>query len=146
MPRRRSTPEKPINSFTFIDSFGDQCDVEIWETYPNKGARGTHRRQHRSEIFDKVLIRISNEYYFSFSKHRRDVIWRSLYVRRYNSDLLSEIKKICIANKISLKRSTLYEVAREIRKAVKAMDSALAKYGPASHASAPHPVIFPKPQ
>lgn len=145
MPRRKSTLEKPIDSFTFIDSFGDQCDVEIWESYPNKGARGAHRRQCRSEIFDKAFVHISDQYYFSFSKSRRELIKRSLYDRRFNGELLAEIRKVCIANKILLRRSTLYKVAREVRKAVKAMDSALANYGPVSQASTVPPLTFRNP-
>lgn len=130
MPRRKSCLEGPIDSFTFIDNFGEECVAEVWQTYPNKGARGAHKRGTRSEVFDKALVWISDQYYFSFSKHRQEVTQRSLYNPRFNRELVSEIRKVCAANKICIGRSTLYEVARDVKKAIKAMDNAIKSYRP----------------
>lgn len=133
MPRRKSCLEGPIDTFTFIDDFGEECLAEVWQTYPNKGARGTHKRKTRSEVFDKALVWISDQYYFSLKKERCDLTKRSLYNPRFNRELLSEIRKVCVANRICISRSTLYEVARDVKKTIKAMDSALARYLPTSH-------------
>ena len=130
MPRRKSILEGPIDSFSFIDDFGEECSVEVWSTYPNKGARGSHQRKLRSDVFDKAFIWITDQYYFSVLKARRDLTRRSLYNPRFNSELVSEIRKVCAANKICVSRSTLYEVVRDVKKAIKAMDNALAKYQP----------------
>ena len=128
MPRRKSRLEGPIDSFIFIDDFGEECVAEVWQTYPNKGARGTHKRKTRSEVFDKALIRITDQYYFSTSRTERDITKRRLYDKRFNSELVSEIGKVCAANRIRISRSTLYEVARDVKKTIKAMDNALAEY------------------
>lgn len=130
MPRRKSTLEGPIDSFSFIDDHGEECLAEVWSTYPNKGARGSHQRKLRSDIFDKALVWVSDQYYFSFSRARRDLTRRSLYNPRFNSEFMSAIRKVCVANKICVSRSTLYEVARDVKKAIKAMDNALSKYRP----------------
>ena len=128
MPRRKSHLEGPIDSFTFIDSCGEECVAEVWQTYPNKGARGAHKRKIRSEVFDKALVWISDQYYFSLKRERHDVTKRSLYNPGFNGELLSEIRKVCVVNKIRISRSTLYEVARDVKKTIKAMDNALAEY------------------
>jgi uncharacterized protein YbaA (DUF1428 family) len=130
MPRRKSCLEEPIHLITFIDDQGEECVIEVWQTYPNKGARGAHKRKTRSEASDIAFEWISYQYYFSSSNGRREVMKRSLYDPRFNRELVSQIRSVCTANKIFISRSTIYEVARDVKKAIKAMDNALAKYLP----------------
>jgi len=135
MPRRKSCLESPLESFTIVDELGEEWIFEVWEPYPNIGARGAHKRKTRSEVFDKALVRISDQYYFSFSKHRQEVTKRSLYNPRFNRELVSEIRKVCAANKICVGRSTLYEVARDLKKEIKALDNAIKRYRPSNSIS-----------
>lgn len=124
MPRKKKPKVLPVSTFIFIEN-GQEYEVEVWETYPDKGAPGTHRRKCRSAAFDAALIRLADNYYFSDSQICRDLAKRRLYDSRFNSELVSEIKRICLSNKIKVGRSTIYEVAKDVKNAIKAMDNAI---------------------
>ena len=124
MPRKKKARDLPVSTFILIEK-GQEYEVEVWETYPGKGAPGAHRRKCRSAAFDAALTRLADKYYFSDSPNERELAKRRLYDPRFNSELVSEIKRICLSNKIYVGRSTIYQVAKDLKNAIKAMDNAI---------------------
>jgi hypothetical protein len=139
MPRKKKIKDPPISTSIF-NLNGQTYEAEEWETYPDKGTRGSHRRKLKSDAFDTVLKRISDQYYFSNSPREREITKRRLYDKRFHSELVSEIKKICVANRIAVGRSTIYEITKDLRTAIHALDNAIAasKAGnPETHSATP---------
>ena len=125
MPRKKRPEVLPMSTHE-ITYDGDTYLVEVWEKYPNERKRGAHRRKIKSQVFDAALKRLADRYYFSNSPIEKEITRRRLYDERFNSELVSEIKKICIASNIKAGRSTLYEVATGIKIAIKALDNGIA--------------------
>lgn len=125
MPRLKKEPTQPIQTFSFKYR-GKPYIVEVWANYPGEGKPGTHRRALRARIFDLALTAISDQYYFSANPARKTITKRSLYEKRFNSELLEKIQSVCKANRITAVRSTVYIVAGDIKTALKAMDNAIA--------------------
>jgi hypothetical protein len=125
MPRKKKAAIPP-NSTHEIEHEGESFIVEVWERYPDEGKRGAHRRKIKGRIFDVALKSLTDRYYFSNSPIQKQIAARWLYDERFNSDLVSEIEKTCRANNINASRSTRYEVAKDIKTAIKALDNAIA--------------------
>ena len=99
----------------------------MWNRYPDEGRRGAHRRKIKGRIFDVALKSLADRYYFSNSLIQKQIAHRWLHDKRFNSDLVYEIEKISRANNLNSSRSTLYEVAKDIKTALKALDNAIAE-------------------
>jgi hypothetical protein len=125
MTRSKKDPILPIKTFSFEDE-GQQYIAEIWEHYPEEGKRGTHRRSRRAQIFDLALNAIAESYYFSNNPARKELTKRSLYNPKFNKELLAKIQELCKAKRIGVARTTVYKVAADVKKALKAMDNAIA--------------------
>lgn len=126
MPRKKKPHVQPISTHE-IALDGETYAIEVWGSYADEGQRGSHRRKLKAKVFDVAIQRLSDQYYFSNSPTERQITKRRLYDKRFNSELVSEIKKICRANKIQAGRSVLYDVARDIKITIRALDNALAE-------------------
>ena len=125
MPRSKKAAIQPIATFPFVHA-GEPYIAEIWKNYPDEGKRGTHRRSIRARIFDLALDAIAEPYYFSGTASRKELVKRSLYNPRFNNELLQRIEAIYKAKGIRVARSTVYNVAADIKKSLKALDNAIA--------------------
>jgi hypothetical protein len=125
VPRKKKAASLP-NSTHEIEHEGKIFIVEVWDRYADEGKRGAHRRKIKGQIFDVALKSLADRYYFSNSPIQKKIAARWLYDKRFNSDLVSEIEKTCRANNLNASRSTRYEVAKDIKTAIKALDNAIA--------------------
>jgi len=77
MVRRKKPHAIPVHSFSIELPVGGPTLVEIWEEYPDKGARGAHRRAVRHQLFDKVM-EIVDKHYLSSDSPRVREHWRKM--------------------------------------------------------------------
>ncbi len=124
MVRRKKPYAIPVDSFSIEHPVGGTTLVEIWDEYPDKGARGAHRRAVRHQLFDKVMSVVDDRYLSSDSPRVREYWRRMIYGEAPLSKLVQEIQSICRQKNISAGRTLVHEVARDIQTATKAFDNA----------------------
>jgi hypothetical protein len=126
MVRRKKLHDLPAEAFLMEGDDGDTVLIEIWVDYPEKGQQGTHRRQVRSKLFDKVMNAVDYSYLSSQSPITREHWRKMIYDEVPLSKFANEIKSIARRSGFSVGRTLVYELAREIQAATKAFDQALA--------------------
>jgi len=125
MVRRKIPHAIPTESLSIKDQAGGEILVEVWDDYPEKGKRGTHRRALRSKLFDKMLNVADNRYLSSNSPQSREHWRKMIYGELPKSKLVQETLATARRSNISIGRTAAYEVTGEIQKATKAFDNAL---------------------
>jgi hypothetical protein len=123
---RRKTPHAiPKQTFLIEDQAGTKTLVEVWEDYPEKGKRGSHRRAMSAKLFDKMLHAVDQHYLSSGSPITREYWRKMIYGELPKSKLVQETLAIARRSNISIGRTAAYEITGEIQKATKAFDNAL---------------------
>lgn len=125
MVRRKKPHAIPVDSFSIEPTVGVTTLVQVWEEYPDKGARGAHRRAVRHQLFDKVMEIVDKHYLSSDSPRVREHWRKIIYGEVPLSALVREIQSVSRQKNISAGRTLVHEVARDIQKATKAFDNAL---------------------
>lgn len=125
MVRRKIPHAIPKEAFSIKDQAGEEIHVEIWDEYPDKGKRGSHRRALRSKLFDKMLQATDDHYLNSNSPQSREHWRKMIYGELPKSMLVREAQAVARRSSINVGRTTVYEVAGEIQRAMKAIDEAL---------------------
>ncbi len=104
---------------------GEEWSVEVWENYPNEGARGAHTRSKRSKVFDAVLVHCEKALTDN-SNITKQHISRLIY----GPETLTAFGKVIITlakrENIVIGKTTAEEIAQDVRKNFKALDAAVA--------------------
>lgn len=133
MVRRKKSHVTPVDSFLIEPLVCEATLVQVWEEYPDKGARGAHRRAVRYQLFDKVLEIVEKRYLSSDSPIVREHWRKMIYGEVPLSALVQEIQSVSRQKNISAGRTLVHEVARDIQKATKAFDNALRQHNAKSN-------------
>jgi len=139
MPRRKPKPVPPVYTGTFRDDDGEQVTVEGWEKYPDEGKPGAHRRKARARVLDEVFKRAVEDLYNSGSPLAEKPVRELMRGTRGAADkfITTVIKPISRKERAQLKRSTLHEVARDVKRLLTALDRALEAKAKAQSAKSP---------
>jgi len=124
MPRPKKPKIQPIETSKF-ELNGEEWSVEVWENYPNEGARGAHTRSKRSKVFDAVLVHCEKALTDN-SNITKQHISRLIY----GPETLTAFGKVIITlakrENIVIGKTTAEEIAQDVRKNFKALDAAVA--------------------
>jgi len=124
MPRAKKPKIQPIKTGVF-ELDGEKRGFEVWENYPDEGARGTHTRSKRSKVFDAVLRECEESLAGNspISKtHTSRLIYGPETLTAFGKVIITIAKK----ENIVIGKTTAEEVAKDVRKTFKALDAAVA--------------------
>ena len=124
MPRAKKPKIQPIETGVF-ELDGEDWGVEVWENYPNEGARGAHTRAKRSKVLDAVLRECEESLVgnSSISKtHTSRLIHGPETLTTFGKVIITLAKK----ENIVIGKTTAEEIAQDVRRTFKALDAAVA--------------------
>ena len=124
MPRAKKPKIQPMEIGVF-ELNGEERGFEVWENYPNEGARGAHTRTKRSKVFDSVLRECEESLAGNspISKtHTSHLIYGPETLTAFGKIIITIAKK----EKIVIGKTTAEEIAQDVRKTFKALDAAVA--------------------
>ncbi len=125
MVRRKIPHAIPKKTFSIKDQAGEERSFEIWDDYPEKGKRGSHRRALRFKLFDKMMKATDDHYLNSNSPQSREHWRKMIYGVLPKSKLVQEAQAVARRSNVHVGRTLAYEIAGEIQRATIAFDEAL---------------------
>ena len=124
MPRAKKPKIQPIEIGVF-ELNGEERGFEVWENYPNEGARGAHTRAKRSKVFDAVLVHCEKALADNSNITKQHIL-RLIY----GPETLTAFGKLIITlakrENIVIGKTTAEEIAQDVRKNFKALHAAVA--------------------
>jgi len=124
MPRAKKPKIQPIEIGVF-ELNGEERGFEVWENYPNEGARGAHTRAKRSKVLDAVLRECEESLAgnSSISKtHTSRLIHGPETLTTFGKVIITLAKK----ENIVIGKTAAEEIAQDVRRTFKALDAAVA--------------------
>ena len=125
MPRPKKPKIQPLETGEF-ELNGEKWGVEVWENYPDEGARGAHTRSKRSKVFNAVLAHCEKALTDNSSITKQHIS-RLIYGPETLTAFGKIITTIAKKDNIVIGKTLAEEIAQDVRMNYKAMNDALVK-------------------
>ena len=126
MPRKKNPKPKPLESFPLGKGLLSIYTVEIWDNFADSGERGSWKKRKACDALNILIQAYESKLLSPYNPPNvSDIALRRLLGNRQTSKLIEEIKPILKKNNLTLQKTALWLVARDLQNTFAALKNAI---------------------
>jgi hypothetical protein len=126
MPRKKYPKPKPLESFPLGAGILSIYTVEIWDNFADSGERGSWKKRKACDALNVLIQAYESKLLSPYNPPNvSDIALRRLLGNRQTSKLIDEIKPILKKNNLTLQKTALWMVAKDLQNTFKALKNAI---------------------
>jgi hypothetical protein len=126
MPRKKNPKPKPLESFPLGKGLLSIYTVEIWDNFADSGERGSWKKRKACDALNVLIQAYESKLLSPYNPPNvSDIALRRLLGNRQTSKLIEEIKPILKKNNLTLQKTALWLVAKDLQNTFEALKNAI---------------------
>lgn len=125
MPRKKRPKPKPLESFPLVTDILSIYTVEVWDNFADSGERGSWKKRQACDALNILIRAYESKLLSPFnSPNVSNIALKQLLGKRQTSKLIEEIKPLLKKNKITLQKTALWLVTKDLQNTFIALKNA----------------------